>query len=97
MKITGEHIDHWQRHGYVLVERFLDPEDLAAAQAELAAFFPSPGAVEADPESYSAIEAREFPEATVGARVPAAGSSLLERGHARRRGGALPRDGHDAV
>lgn len=33
-------IEHWQRHGYVLVEDFLDPDELAAAQENIERYMP---------------------------------------------------------
>ena len=33
-------IEHWQRHGYVLVEEFLDPDELAAAQENIERYMP---------------------------------------------------------
>ena len=36
-------IEHWQRHGYVLVEDFLDPDELAAAQENIERYMPQWG------------------------------------------------------
>ena len=36
------HIDHFERHGWVLIERLLSEEEIAAAQAGLFALYPTP-------------------------------------------------------
>lgn len=39
--ISEEHLKHWFEHGYAIVEDFLTPEELTAAQQELNSTFPS--------------------------------------------------------
>jgi ectoine hydroxylase-related dioxygenase (phytanoyl-CoA dioxygenase family) len=40
-RISEEHLRHWREHGYTIVEDFLTPEELAAAQEEISRTFPS--------------------------------------------------------
>jgi hypothetical protein len=40
-RISEEHLQHWQEHGYAIVNDFLTAEELAAAQAEIYRTFPS--------------------------------------------------------
>jgi hypothetical protein len=41
MRISEQHLEHWREHGYAVVDRFLTPVELAAAQSEIARTFPS--------------------------------------------------------
>jgi ectoine hydroxylase-related dioxygenase (phytanoyl-CoA dioxygenase family) len=41
MRISNEHLKHWLEHGYAVVEEFLTPQELATAQGDLHATFPS--------------------------------------------------------
>jgi ectoine hydroxylase-related dioxygenase (phytanoyl-CoA dioxygenase family) len=38
---VADAVAHWHDHGYAVLERFLDPGELAAAQAELPALYPT--------------------------------------------------------
>jgi ectoine hydroxylase-related dioxygenase (phytanoyl-CoA dioxygenase family) len=53
--ITAEHLAHWRRHGYVLVENLLGPAELAAARSDIAAYMPDWEAYAAAPERYEAL------------------------------------------
>ena len=62
MRITDDHIAHWHEHGYVLVENFLTPDELAAGQANLARYLPSAEEHAAAPERYVQLPTYlEFP------------------------------------
>jgi ectoine hydroxylase-related dioxygenase (phytanoyl-CoA dioxygenase family) len=50
--ITDEHVDHWLEHGYVVVERFLDDDELREAHAAIHAYFPTEDAYYGDPGRY---------------------------------------------
>jgi hypothetical protein len=41
MRVTDEHLEHWRENGYVSVENFLTPGEVANAQRDLRACFPS--------------------------------------------------------
>src|SRR5262249_39386493 len=41
MGIAEQHLKHWLEHGYAVVDDFLTPEELAAAQSEFSRTFPS--------------------------------------------------------
>ncbi len=39
-KISDEHLEHYRRHGYAVIEGFLDQQDLAQARTEIEEMFP---------------------------------------------------------
>jgi ectoine hydroxylase-related dioxygenase (phytanoyl-CoA dioxygenase family) len=41
MEITENQIEHWKRHGYVIVENFLSPEELAEAEENIDRYMPT--------------------------------------------------------
>jgi len=41
MEVAQQDIDHWHRHGYVIVERFMAPDEIAAARENLSRYLPS--------------------------------------------------------
>src|SRR5262249_44967173 len=41
-RITHDHIDHLERHGYAAVPEFLTPEELSAARSNMSRYFPTP-------------------------------------------------------
>jgi phytanoyl-CoA dioxygenase PhyH len=51
--IQDHHVEHWRRHGYAVVERFLGLAELAAVWAELRAFLPTHEQYAAAPGLYS--------------------------------------------
>jgi hypothetical protein len=62
MRITDEHVDQWREHGYVLVENFLTPDELAAARANLALYLPTSDEYAATPQRYKGLNTfLEFP------------------------------------
>lgn len=56
MRITDAHIEHWRRHGYVVVERFLTSEELQGALEEALQLMPSFEEREAAPRRYRSVE-----------------------------------------
>ncbi|WP_329431163.1 phytanoyl-CoA dioxygenase family protein (plasmid) [Streptosporangium sp. NBC_01495] len=56
VRITGEHIDQLNETGYVLVDDFLSPRELAACQAEVGRYFPSCEEFLADPQRHASLE-----------------------------------------
>jgi hypothetical protein len=50
--VTTAEIDHYRRHGYVVIERFLAPDEVARALPEIGRFFPSGDELAAHPERY---------------------------------------------
>ena len=40
VQINQQQVDHYRQHGYVIVENFLDPAELASARAEIDEFLP---------------------------------------------------------
>ena len=40
MRITDRQIEHYREHGYVIVENFLEPGELARARDEIEAYIP---------------------------------------------------------
>jgi ectoine hydroxylase-related dioxygenase (phytanoyl-CoA dioxygenase family) len=41
VEIANRHVEHWQEHGYVVLERFVSGPELAEAQAEFRSYFPT--------------------------------------------------------
>jgi hypothetical protein len=41
MRISDEHVNHWRRHGYTVVDRFLSPAELFALQGEVVTVCPT--------------------------------------------------------
>jgi ectoine hydroxylase-related dioxygenase (phytanoyl-CoA dioxygenase family) len=41
IEVAQQDIDHWHRHGYVIIERFMTPDEVAAARENLARYLPS--------------------------------------------------------
>ena len=41
MEVAQQDIDHWHRHGYVIVEQFMTPDEIAAARENLSRYLPS--------------------------------------------------------
>lgn len=59
--IGDEHLEHWRRHGYAVVERFLDAETLARALDELRTVLPPVEKVDEDPASFAPRVNAPFP------------------------------------
>ncbi|MFI6373744.1 phytanoyl-CoA dioxygenase family protein [Streptomyces sp. NPDC050546] len=55
MRITDEYLEKFQRDGYVLVDRFLDGEDLEKARAATLRYFPESSERLRTPERYAAL------------------------------------------
>jgi ectoine hydroxylase-related dioxygenase (phytanoyl-CoA dioxygenase family) len=61
-RITADHVAHWERHGYVVIEDFLSPGELAAAQEAVHRHFPTWEQRAADLSAYEGLGPwREFP------------------------------------
>ena len=67
--ISDDEVAHWHEHGYVIVEDFLDEDELAGGREDMYRIFPTAEQYAADPSRYPAIERRkgqgndEFPYA----------------------------------
>lgn len=55
MRITDAHARTLLRQGYVVVEDFLTPDELSAAQADMLRYFPTPAELAATPQRYGWI------------------------------------------
>ncbi|HSV12828.1 MAG TPA: phytanoyl-CoA dioxygenase family protein [Tepidisphaeraceae bacterium] len=53
MRITQEQIDHYLLHGFVIIPRFLTPEELSAAHENMLRYVPTAEELAATPERYS--------------------------------------------
>jgi ectoine hydroxylase-related dioxygenase (phytanoyl-CoA dioxygenase family) len=61
-RITAEHVAHWKEHGFVIVEGFLDDDELAAARAGFARHYPTWEEYRDAPDRYRTLGGwREFP------------------------------------
>src|SRR5688500_4805643 len=78
-RITDDHVKHWRTHGFVIVERFLDPDELTRAREELYKIFPTAEAYAADPATYPHIENPEFGKSQTWSEFPFPGAPLLNR------------------
>lgn len=52
MRITDDHLRHWERHGYVVVPDFLTADELASARENLFRYVPTYEELMATPERY---------------------------------------------
>ncbi len=55
MRITDSHLEHYRRHGYLLVEPFLTADELGASLEEFHRFFPRYEEFASDPERYAQL------------------------------------------
>ena len=55
MRITDDHVEHYLRHGFVVVPEFLTPDELAAARSASFRYFPPAKELAATPERYPHI------------------------------------------
>lgn len=53
--ITDEHLAHWRKHGYVIVENLLTPEELEAARENIARYMPTWEEYAKAPHRYRAL------------------------------------------
>lgn len=60
MRIPDENLDEVRERGFTVVEGFLDPETVAAAQAALWEVYPHPEAYFSDPSAYPKFAASQF-------------------------------------
>lgn len=60
MRVPEEALEEVRRRGFCVVPRFLDPDELRAAQAALWLHFPTPEAYFADPERFSVYAGSQF-------------------------------------
>ena len=60
MRVSDAALDEVREHGFTLVEGFLAPEELAAAQAALRLHFPGPEEYFADPERHAHYSTSQF-------------------------------------
>lgn len=55
MQIASEHLAHYLDHGYVVIPRFLAPEELAEARENLLRYYPTAEELAATPERYGGL------------------------------------------
>jgi hypothetical protein len=61
-RITPEHVEHWKRHGFVIVPDFLTPVELKEARENFHRYFPTWEEYASTPERYEHLPMwREFP------------------------------------
>lgn len=53
--ITDEHLAHWRKHGYVIVENLLSPDELRAARENIALYMPTWDEYAKAPHRYRAL------------------------------------------
>jgi len=56
VRISDEQVDHWLRHGYVVIPGFLTPQELAAARQNIARYLPTAEEYAAAAERYANLE-----------------------------------------
>ncbi len=75
-RIEDAHVAHYREHGYVIVERFLDPEALAAARSEIDAYLPGWLAYADDPRGERPPRWDETSRPRANVRFPFPGRTL---------------------
>ncbi len=55
MRITPQQVDHYLKHGYVIVPGFLPQDELSAAHANLLRYYPSADELATAPERYAGV------------------------------------------
>ncbi|KZT57412.1 hypothetical protein CALCODRAFT_508846 [Calocera cornea HHB12733] len=64
--IRQEDIDHWHKHGYVIIERFLDQEELAAIHADYQNYMPTAEEYQAHKRRYNGYEGQTWRKRGIG-------------------------------
>lgn len=74
--VDGRDLEHWERHGYVIVEGLLSPAELAAVGDNIGRYLPSWEEYSARPARYQALLSSGRIRGQVGAAFPYLGDAL---------------------